>query len=247
MDAKPTAVEMILESDLFSEVTYYKAICAKSDSSIEFEVIKSDGKALDKSAILSTEYIEKNLISADTYSKVITVGKENKYWTENQIKKLKNIENTDVKYNIDEIRPGDLKQLGMKSLFENIKNEVFTVVFKTKNTEKSKKEYDEEIKKKQTEILEIIDVQRKKRKSISEALLPKLDELIKNPPLPYKEGKLRTLRGFKTNGYKINDGLYLVYDLDITLGIDGNTNIRQVNINEIKELIVNNVKYVLED
>lgn len=60
-----------------------------------------------------------------------------------------------------------------------------------------------------------------------------INELIKNPILPYEEGEDRVLRGFKIQ-FDSRDGRYNCVDMDIT----EENNIRPVNINTIKWLVI---------
>ena len=67
-----------------------------------------------------------------------------------------------------------------------------------------------------------------------------IEKLISNP-ISTSIIEERILKGYKTQFKSIN-GLYDVIDLDIT---DGNGK-RQVNINTIKWLIFDDVKYIVE-
>jgi hypothetical protein len=71
-----------------------------------------------------------------------------------------------------------------------------------------------------------------------------ITELVNNPVLPYEEGEDRVLRGYKIQ-FESRDGRYDCVDMDITK-TDKESGIRPVNINTIKWLIFNGVKYIVE-
>ena len=121
----------------------------------------------------SKAYAESLCDSAHYFDKTVEVGIEDKFWTASQIAKEKPG---------DDIRAGDLKLLGIQSLFKNIGSEVFTVVFKKQDTPKTKKAYKEEV-----------------DKAIAECKADpsRFEHYIKNPILDYVPGELRTLHGVK--------------------------------------------------
>lgn len=87
-----------------------------------------------------------------------------------------------------------------------------------------------------------IDTIQKNKKGVADAAKRFAEELIKNPVLPYEEGEDRVLRGYKIQ-FESRDGKYNCVDMDIdTLS----NNIRPVNINTIKWLIYDGVKYIVE-
>lgn len=90
-------------------------------------------------------------------------------------------------------------------------------------------------------LVEEIDRVKAQKKGVAEAAKKFITELIKNPILPYEEGEDRVLRGFKIQ-FDSRDGRYNCIDMDI----EGENNVRPVNINTIKWLIYNNVKYIVE-
>lgn len=71
-----------------------------------------------------------------------------------------------------------------------------------------------------------------------------ITELVNNPVLPYEEGEDRVLRGYKIQ-FESRDGRYDYVDMDITK-TDKESGVRPVNINTIKYLIFDGVKYVVE-
>lgn len=67
---------------------------------------------------------------------------------------------------------------------------------------------------------------------------------MKNPISKVVEGEDRVLRGYKIQ-FESRDGRYNCIDMDITK-TDKESGIRPVNINQIKWLIFDGVKYVVE-
>lgn len=76
---------------------------------------------------------------------------------------------------------------------------------------------------------------------IADAAKKFAEELIKNPILPYEEGEDRVLRGFKIQ-FESRDGRYNCIDMDI----EDTNNVRPVNINTIRWIILGGTKYVVE-
>lgn len=131
---------------------------------------------------------------------------------------------------------------GIRTIFEDIHSStVFTVCFKKQDTPKSNKRLNSQIEGLSQMLVEEIDRVKAQKKGVAEAAKKFITELIKNPILPYEEGEDRVLRGFKIQ-FDSRDGRYNCIDMDI----EGENNVRPVNINTIKWLIYNNVKYIVE-
>lgn len=79
------------------------------------------------------------------------------------------------------------------------------------------------------------------KKGVADAAKKFAEELIKNPILPYEEGEDRVLRGFKIQ-FGSRDGRYNCIDMDI----EDTNNVRPVNINTIRWIILGGTKYVVE-
>lgn len=136
-------------------------------------------------------------------------------------------------------------QLGIRSIFENIKSsEVFTVVFTKQPTNKTKKEIEKEKTTQREAALALIEKARSRKKSMSVAYEEALSYIQNNPIKDYIEGEDRVLRGYKKQ-FVSRDGKYRCIDLDIKQ-TEKETGERLVNINTIKELIFNGVKYIVE-
>ena len=164
-------------------------------------------------ATIGKSYTEKYIKSADYYTEEVKVGKEDK-------------------------KDGTL---GIRSIWENIhSSQVFTVCFKKQNKPKSQKKLNAEISSLIESFSNEIDNVKNNKKGVANCAKQLIEELVKNPILPYEEGEDRVLRGYKIQ-FESRDGRYDCVDMDIT----NETNIRPVNINTIKWLIYNGVKYVV--
>lgn len=135
--------------------------------------------------------------------------------------------------------------LGIRSIWENIHSgQVFTVCFKKQDKPKSKKKLQEEIDAIVEQFSNSIDTVKNNKKGVANAAKNLITELVNNPVLPYEEGEDRVLRGYKIQ-FESRDGRYDCVDMDITK-TDKESGIRPVNINTIKYLIFDGVKYVVE-
>ena len=132
--------------------------------------------------------------------------------------------------------------LGIRSIFEGIHgSQVFTVCFKKQDTPKSQRKLNAEIATLIGDFSKEIDTIQKNKKGVAEAAKKFAEELIKNPILPYEEGEDRVLRGFKIQ-FESRDGRYNCIDMDI----EDTNNVRPVNINTIRWIILGGTKYVVE-
>lgn len=134
---------------------------------------------------------------------------------------------------------------GIRTIFEGIKSsEVFTVVFQKQDKAKTKKQYEAEREAQRQEAVALIDKAKKAKKSMATAYKEALEHIQNNPIKDFIEGEDRVLRGYKMQ-FVSRDGKYKCLDIDIERNSkeDG---IRLVNINTIKALVFNGVKYVVE-
>lgn len=134
---------------------------------------------------------------------------------------------------------------GIRTIFEGIKSsEVFTVVFQKQDKAKTKKQYEAEREAQRQEAVALIDKAKKAKKSMAVAYKEALEHIQNNPIKDFIEGEDRVLRGYKMQ-FVSRDGKYKCLDMDIERNSkeDG---VRLVNINTIKQLIFNGVKYVVE-
>lgn len=131
---------------------------------------------------------------------------------------------------------------GIRSIFEGIHTpQVFTVCFKKQDKPKTKKALQAEIDYLVNQFCADIDKVKSSRKGVADRAKTLITELIKEPVLPYEGGEDRILRGFKIQ-FESRDGRYNCIDMDI----DGEDNIRPVNINTLKWLQIGGTKYIVE-
>ncbi len=170
-----------------------------------------------KSVKLSNEYVKGLLNTSDQYEKEVKVTKEDK-------------------------KDGTP---GIRTIFENIKSsEVFTVVFTKQDKPKTKKQYEAEKEAQREEAIALIDKAKKQKKSMAVAYKEALEYIQNNPIKDYIEGEDRVLRGYKMQ-FVSRDGKYKCMDMEIEKG-PKETGERLVNINTIKILVVNGVRYIVE-
>lgn len=161
---------------------------------------------------------------------------------------LKNYTNSADLYDTTvEVTKEDKKDgtLGIRSIWENIHSgQVFTVCFKKQDKPKSKRKLQEEIDAIVEQFSNSIDTVKNNKKGVANAAKNLVTELVNNPVLPYEEGEDRVLRGYKIQ-FESRDGRYDCVDMDI-VRTDKESDIRPVNINTIKWLIFNGVKYIVK-
>lgn len=166
---------------------------------------------------INSGYIEKFINSGDEVNETVEVTKEDK-------------------------KDGTL---GIRSIFENIHSgQVFTVCFKKQDKPKSKKKLQDEINAVVEKFSNSIDKVKANKKGVAEASKLLVTELINHPILPYEEGEDRILRGYKIQ-FESRDGRYDCVDMDIEK-TEKESGIRPVNINQIKWIIFNGVKYIVK-
>ncbi len=161
---------------------------------------------------------------------------------------LKNYTNSaDLFETIVKVTKEDKKDgtLGIRSIWENIHSgQVFTVCFKKQDKPKSRRKLQVEIDTIVEQFSNSIDAVKNSKKGVANAAKNLVTELVNNPVLPYEEGEDRVLRGYKVQ-FESRDGRYNCIDMDIQQ-TDKESGVRPVNINTIKYLIFDGVKYVVE-
>lgn len=131
---------------------------------------------------------------------------------------------------------------GIRTIFEGIHApQVFTVCFKKQDKPKTKKRFDEEVENRIDSFIKAVEKAKAQKKSISSVARGYFTDLALNPILTYEEGEDRVLRGYKVQ-FESRDGRYYCIDMDI----DGENKVRPVNINTIKWLIYDGVKYIVK-
>lgn len=189
----------------------------------------------------SSHYVVTGIYGNDTVLKHQASGDSvhiNKMYIEKYLESADEVIN-EVKVTKEDKKDGTL---GIRSIFESIHGtQVFTVCFKKQDTPKSQKKLNAEIATLISDFSNEIDTIQKSKKGVADAAKRFAEELITHPILPYEEGEDRVLRGFKIQ-FESRDGRYNCVDMDI----EDNNNIRPVNINTIKWLIIGGTKYVVE-
>lgn len=189
----------------------------------------------------SSHYVVTGIYGNDTVLKHQESGDSvriNKIYIEKYLESADEVIN-EVKVTKEDKKDGTL---GIRSIFESIHGtQVFTVCFKKQDTPKSQKKLNAEIATLISDFSNEIDTIQKSKKGVADAAKRFAEELITHPILPYEESEDRVLRGFKIQ-FESRDGRYNCVDMDI----EDNNNIRPVNINTIKWLIIGGTKYVVE-
>lgn len=189
----------------------------------------------------SSHYVVTGIYGNDTVLKHQESGDSvhiNKMYIEKYLESADEVIN-EVKVTKEDKKDGTL---GIRSIFESIHGtQVFTVCFKKQDTPKSQKKLNAEIATLISDFSNEIDTIQKSKKGVADAAKRFAEELITHPILPYEEGEDRVLRGFKIQ-FESRDGRYNCVDMDI----EDNNNIRPVNINTIKWLIIGGTKYVVK-
>lgn len=201
---------------------------------------------LEKGAIISesSHYIVDRVVGSTVHLKHFESGED----VQIGISYLKNYTNSADLYDTTvEVTKEDKKDgtFGIRSIFDNIhSSQVFTVCFKKQDKLKSKKKLQEEIDAIVEQFSDSIDIVKNNKKGVANAAKNLITELVNNPVLPYEEGEDRILRGYKVQ-FASRDGRYDCVDMDI-VRTDKESGIRPVNINTIKWLIFNGVKYIVK-
>lgn len=219
----------IRKGDLFSESSVYTFIEKKGNSYL-FNHIASK-----QTVTLDSNYVEKLLTTADQFDKTVECGKEDKHWTQAQIDTA--VKKGELKAN-HTVQVGDLRVKGIRTVFEEIGNEVFTCCFTKADKVLSKKAYDAKIQQLVQDTTAKIEAAKSAKKGVVNAATSVIEELLRNPVLQVEAGEERVLRGYKQQ-FSSRDGKYMCMDVDIFES-------RSVNINTLLWVVVNNVKYIVE-
>lgn len=147
---------------------------------------------------------------------------------------------TEIKVTKEDKKDGTL---GIRSIWENIHSgKVFTVCFKKQDTKKSNKQFTTEVNALAEQMCKEIDQVKASKKGVADWAKKTLHTLMSNPIPKIVEGEDRVLRGYKIQ-FESRDGKYQCVDMDIE-GLENN--VRLVNINTIKWLIIDNIKYIVQ-
>ena len=201
---------------------------------------------LKKGAVISesSHYIVNRVSGSNAWLKHFESGEE----VQIGISYLKNYTNSADLYNEEvKVTKEDKKDgtPGIRTIWENIhSSQVFTVCFKKQDKPKSKRKLQEEIDAIIEQFSNSIDTVKNNKKGVANAAKNLVTELVNNPILPYEEGEERILRGYKIQ-FESRDGRYNCVDMDIER-TEKESGVRPVNINSIKWLIFDGVKYIVE-
>ncbi len=233
---KITEIEV---GDVFSEESHYVFMGSKNVgldnqnnpiSTYQFKHLESN-----KVINLDSKYVSELLTTADQYSEEITVGREDKFWTQKQIDDAKKKSQLEADTTI---REGDIKLKGIRNLWADIHTtKVYSVCFDKKGKELTKKAFNA-LKDKQIQDA-LVNISSGKV-TLEEAF----KQIQETPILSVEKGDERVLRGYKVQ-FSSTNGFYDVIDMDLPDDGKG-SNIRKVNINEIKWLVVDGIKYVVD-
>ena len=216
-------------TEYFSETSYFKLLGLKGDNAVMLNI------GTNEEVEISKEYVRASLTSASNSTETVKVGKEDKYWTAKQIEDCLKKDPTFVAPNV-----GDLKLEGIKTIWDNISSQVFTVTYRKVGKELSAKAYEKLLEEKANEVLTLIEEAKNSKKGVAKAASTVIVDLLKNPITKNVEGELRVLTGRKLQ-FSSQDGFFKVVDFEVT---DGQP--RSVNINTVEAIIVNGVKYILD-
>ena len=231
-------VKEIKAGDVFSEVSHYVATNDYDEMGGQIQFVHLESKQL---VSLSPSYVESLLKTADSYHTTIEVGKEDKLWTQKQIDEwLANPNSPQVGNEIP--RVGDIRVKGIRTIWEElVSSHVFTVCFKKADKAKTQKALKAEKEAKVNQFVEAIEKVKSQKKGVASAAAAIIEDLVSNPILPIEVGEDRILRGYKVQ-FTSRDGKYDCIDMDIEAkGTE--SFIRPVNINTIKWLVFDGVKY----
>lgn len=92
--------------------------------------------------------------------------------------------------------------------------------------------------------IQAVDRAKAQKKSMAKVAKEHFSNLMLNPILGFEEGEERVLRGYKIQ-FESRDGRYNCVDMDIEK-TEKESGVRPVNINTIKYLIYNGVKYIVK-
>ncbi len=225
---KPTKITEIEVGDVFSEESHYVYL-GKKGTTYDFKHLES------KQVVhLDENYVTELLQTADQFEEEVEVGVEDKHWTQKQIDEAKKKGTLEAD---TQIREGDIKLKGIRSIWSDIHTtQVFSVCFNKKGKELTKKAFNAAKEKQVQEALAAIG-------SGNVTMADAIKQVQETPIFPVEKGEERVLRGYKVQ-FSSTNGFYDVIDMDIEDDGKG-ANLRKVNINEINWLVVSGVKYIV--
>ena len=229
MNSKLLKISEMLPGHKFSELSHYTLV-KKNGKQLTFNHHASGAEVT-----LSENYVVKYLKNAEQYQIELTVGREDKFWTQKQI--------DESVWSRSQVTPnvGDLRVKGIRTIWEELHSQqVFSVSYGVKS-----KETAAQLKaRKQQAVDDIFMALGRPRTAWNSSILADYVakvamKALDNPVI--KEGTNRVLRGYKVQ-FHSRDGKYNCVDMDI----DNVHNVRPVNINTINWLVTDNVKYIVK-
>lgn len=215
-------ISEIQQGDCFSEISYFRFLEREPGK------LKMKHLLTGETVSLSEDYVKGMLCCSDVFNESIVVGIEDKLWTAKQL--------TDVKNTTNQV--GDVRVPGMKSIWDSIGSKVFRVCFVKKGKELSKTAYNKLVAEKLESATYTLEKAKTSKKGVTTVAVELLEDLIRNPIVSTVPGEERILRGWKLQHESL-DGQYAVMDSDLMEK-------RVVNLNTIKWIIVDGIKYVKE-
>lgn len=234
--AKHLNAKEIVKGDVFSEVSHY-TYEGKDGNNLKFL-----HHASGNSVVLTPEYVEKLLKTANQHQKEVEVGKEDKLWTASRLEeasKKGDLPTDQTKWP----KVGDVMVPGIRTIWENIHSaQVFAVCFQKQDKPLSAKKLNELREQQVTKAMEKIDKAVKGKTGVAKAAAEAMKDIQENPVLPFEEGEMRTLVGYKIQ-FTSRDGRYDCIDMQIE---EKDGNVRPVNINTLEWIIFDGVKYIVK-
>jgi len=226
---KPLNIAEINVGDVFSEESHYVYLGEKNNAH-QFKHLESA-----QVVNLDSKYVTELLKTADQFEEEIEVGVEDKEWTQKQIDDAKKKGTLEAD---SEVRAGDLKLKGIRSIWADIHTtEVFSVCFNKKGKALTKKAFTAA---KDKQIQDALAQVGTSKITLEDAFKVVQDNPINQIETPEE----RVLRGYKVQFSSVS-GFYDVVDMDIEDDGKG-SNLRKVNITEIKWLVIGGIKYIVE-
>src|SRR6476620_10937262 len=146
---------------------------------------------------IADEYMEYYFKSADQFTEEVEVGKEDKLWTEKQLKEEGKVGGT--------LRVGDVRVKGIRSIWADIHSGmVFTVNFDKQSDEMSESAYEKAKDKQLEDAISEIVIAFETKKGVKAAALRAIQKIQDNPIERITKGAERTLRGYKIQFSSIN-------------------------------------------
>lgn len=226
---KPLNIAEINVGDVFSEESHYVYLGEKNNTH-QFKHLESA-----QVVNLDSKYVTELLKTADQFEEEVEVGVEDKHWTQKQIDEAKKKGTLEAD---SEVRDGDLKLKGIRSIWADIHTtEVFSVCFNKKGKALTKKAFTAA---KDKQIQDALAQVGTGKITLEDAFKTVQDNPINQIETPEE----RVLRGYKVQFSSVS-GFYDVVDMDIEDDGKG-SNLRKVNITEIKWLVIGGIKYIVE-